>query len=60
MAVYVSPGKTPVAGERSPQCARTFWVDLVSSCSVCLSWSPEMCSGKDEMILLDSLFLCWT
>lgn len=45
-------------GGPSPVCksAHTFWVDLVSSCSVCLSWSPEMCSAKEEMILLDSLF----
>lgn len=45
-AAHVSPGKTPVAGEGSPQCAH-LCLYPVSSCSVCLSWSPEICSGKE-------------
>lgn len=35
-----------MAGEGSPQCAH-LCLDPVRSCSVCLSWSPEMCSGKE-------------
>lgn len=31
-------------------------IELVSSCSLCLSVSCEMCSGKGEVILLDSFF----
>lgn len=32
------------------------WVRLVSSCALCLSWSPEMRSRKEELIRLDSFF----